>query len=116
MLLPVFNLAFQIFLFGFILCFDSWLYTFTILPIRFTLASFRLLGNTIFLRPSRLPPSQKADILRMLLLLVSIVVLSPLTDASQIYHFIRGQDTIKLYVIFNALEACHHVHEVCASV
>jgi uncharacterized membrane protein len=40
----------------------------------------------------------------MLLLVVSISILFPLTDASKIYHSIRGQDTIKLYVIFNALE------------
>jgi hypothetical protein len=40
----------------------------------------------------------------MLLLVVSIMILNPLTDASKIYHFIRGQDTIKLYVVFNALE------------
>jgi hypothetical protein len=26
------------------------------------------------------------------------------TDASKMYHTVRGQDTIKLYVIFNALE------------
>ena len=32
------------------------------------------------------------------------MILTPLTDASRIYHSIRGQDTIKLYVIFNALE------------
>lgn len=32
------------------------------------------------------------------------MLLNPLTDASKIYHTIRGQDTIKLYVIFNALE------------
>jgi Eukaryotic membrane protein family len=51
-----------------------------------------------------MPPAQKADMLRMLLLVVSIVILAPLTDASKIYHSIRGQDTIKLYVIFNALE------------
>jgi hypothetical protein len=40
----------------------------------------------------------------MLLLFASVAVLFPLTDASKIYHSIRGQDTIKLYVIFNALE------------
>lgn len=51
-----------------------------------------------------LPPAQKADILRTLLMIVSIMILIPLTDASKIYHFIRGQETIKLYVIFNALE------------
>jgi hypothetical protein len=34
------------------------------------------------------------------------VLRDPFTDtnASKIYHSIRGQDTIKLYVIFNALE------------
>lgn len=53
-----------------------------------------------------LPPSQKADLLRALLLVIAILVLNPLTDASKIYHTIRGQDTIKLYVIFNALEVC----------
>jgi len=90
--------------FGFILCFDSFLYTFTIQPIRFTLALWRLFTNAITNSKAPLPPSQKADILRTFLLIVSILILIPLTDASKIYHSIRGQDTIKLYVIFNALE------------
>ncbi len=81
------------------------MYTFTILPIRFALAFWRLIINTFTTSPP-LPPSQKADILRAMLLVVSVVILAPMTDASKIYHFIRGQDTIKLYVIFNALEVC----------
>lgn len=99
--------------FGFILCFDSFLYTFTILPIRFLLAVVPSLAN-IF-RPSAppLPPSQKADLLRALLLVASLLILNPLTDASKIYHSIRGQDTIKLYVIFNALEIGDRL---CASI
>ncbi|KAJ7901805.1 eukaryotic membrane protein family-domain-containing protein [Mycena olivaceomarginata] len=99
--------------FGFVLCLDSFLYTFTILPIRFALAWTRLLVNTLSRSASPLPPSQKADILRMLLLVVSIMILNPLTDASKIYHFIRGQDTIKLYVVFNALEIGDRL---CASI
>ncbi|KIP06627.1 hypothetical protein PHLGIDRAFT_106799 [Phlebiopsis gigantea 11061_1 CR5-6] len=94
----------KIMVFGFVLCLDSFLYTFTILPIRFMLAFGKLLVNTVRLSAPPLPPSQKADILRALLLIISIIILSPLTDASMIYHSIRGQDTIKLYVIFNALE------------
>ncbi|KAF8488406.1 eukaryotic membrane protein family-domain-containing protein [Gautieria morchelliformis] len=90
--------------FGFILCFDSLLYTFTILPIRFSLALSRLMYNVVSGTRQRLPPSQKADLLRTLLILLSICILVPLTDVSKIYHSIRGQDTIKLYVIFNALE------------
>ena len=91
-------------LFGFVVCLDSFLYTFTILPIRFVLAFSRLLINTITPSAPPLPASQKADIIRALLLVISIIILAPLTDASKIYHSIRGQDTIKLYVIFNALE------------
>jgi len=49
-------------------------------------------------------PAAKADILKMIVLSSAIGILLPITDASKIYHAIRGQDTIKLYVIFNALE------------
>ncbi|KZP34527.1 DUF747-domain-containing protein [Athelia psychrophila] len=99
--------------FGFILCLDSFLHTFTILPIRFALALFRFVANMFSSSKSSLPPAQKADILRSLLILVSILILVPLTDASKIYHSIRGQDTIKLYVIFNALEIADRL---CASI
>ncbi|KAF9050234.1 eukaryotic membrane protein family-domain-containing protein [Panaeolus papilionaceus] len=99
--------------FGFILCLDSFLYTFTILPIRFTLALFPLITNLFRRKAPPLPPSQKADLLRALLLMVSLMLLNPLTDASKIYHTIRGQDTIKLYVIFNALEIGDRL---CASI
>lgn len=96
--------CFKIIGFGFILCLDSFLYTFTILPIRSMLAFFRFVANLFSSSAPPLPPSQKADLLRILLLIISVVILNPLTDASKIYHSIRGQDTIKLYVIFNALE------------
>ncbi|KAL0956708.1 hypothetical protein HGRIS_002831 [Hohenbuehelia grisea] len=99
--------------FGFVLCLDSFLYTFTILPIRFALAFFRLIFNFVSFSRKPLPPSQKADILRMFLLVISVAILTPLTDASKIYHSIRGQDTIKLYVIFNALEIGDRL---CASI
>ncbi|KIY70649.1 DUF747-domain-containing protein [Cylindrobasidium torrendii FP15055 ss-10] len=97
----------QIVGFGFLLCLDSFLYTFTVLPIRFVLAVYRLLSL------QRIPPSQKADLLRMILLITTVAICLPLTDASKIYHTIRGQDTIKLYVIFNALEIADRL---CASI
>ncbi|CAK5281540.1 unnamed protein product [Mycena citricolor] len=103
----------KIIMFGFVLCLDSFLHTFTILPIRSTLALMRLVFNTCSRTAVSLPPAQKADILKMLLLVVSILILYPLVDASKIYHSIRGQDTIKLYVIFNALEIADRL---CASI
>ncbi|KAF8308386.1 DUF747-domain-containing protein [Clavulina sp. PMI_390] len=95
-------------IFGCVLCFDSFLYTFTILPIRFALALARAGSNfwsgVLRRKNSILPPSQKADIIRSLIIIISLAVLFPIINTSKIYHSIRGQDTIKLYVIFNALE------------
>ncbi|KAI9651469.1 MAG: hypothetical protein M1831_000972 [Alyxoria varia] len=54
-------------------------------------------------RPSNLQSNHKADILQGLLILVSCMVLTKF-DASRMYHNIRGQAAIKLYVIYNVLE------------
>jgi hypothetical protein len=40
----------------------------------------------------------------MLLIIIPSAILLVATDASKMYHSVRGQETIKLYVIFNALE------------
>lgn len=53
--------------------------------------------------PSSLTSIDKADILKGLLLLISCSILMYF-DPSMMYHSIRGQATIKLYVIYNALE------------
>ncbi|KAF2657898.1 DUF747-domain-containing protein [Lophiostoma macrostomum CBS 122681] len=55
--------------------------------------------------PSALLPSHKADILKGLLVITSCAVLMHF-DASRMYHGIRGQAAIKLYVIYNVLEVC----------
>jgi hypothetical protein len=55
--------------------------------------------------PSALLPSHKADILKGLLVIASCTVLMHF-DASRMYHGIRGQAAIKLYVIYNVLEVC----------
>ena len=55
--------------------------------------------------PSALLPDHKADILRGLLILLSCNILMYF-DASRMYHGIRGQAAIKLYVIYNVLEVC----------
>ena len=156
-------------LFGTLACFDAWLYTFTILPLRL-MKSFYILGlswtsnlaaETRFLSvfvyqggrrvwrrrrtrtssasqpsdvsgnvsdparntpraawihhtrhhrraksvPSMLLPDNKADILRGCLIICTCLILLRF-DASRMYHWIRGQATIKLYVIYNLLEVC----------
>ncbi|BFZ61296.1 hypothetical protein YB2330_002358 [Saitoella coloradoensis] len=107
----------EVMAFGWLVCLDAFLYTFTILPLRFLLALPCLLScllsytpftpttatATSSSPPPRLKTSQKHDILRFLLVFLSTSVLS-LFDASKMYHTIRGQASIKLYVIFNLLE------------
>lgn len=53
--------------------------------------------------PSALLPDDKADILKGLLMVTTCTVLMYF-DASRMYHWIRGQAAIKLYVIYNVLE------------
>lgn len=52
---------------------------------------------------SKLQPVHKAEILRGLVVLCSCWILMRM-DASKLYHTIRGQAAIKLYVIYNVLE------------
>ncbi|KAL3464965.1 eukaryotic membrane protein family-domain-containing protein [Aspergillus heterothallicus] len=155
--------------FGILACLDAWLYSFTILPLRFIKAIYILLkswalnlateaqylaafvskgirrvwrrrnrapslqstaGTSSAERdnkssksadsrrrhradthrhrrqrstPSALLPDDKADILKGLLMVFTCTVLMYF-DASRMYHWIRGQAAIKLYVIYNVLE------------
>lgn len=56
--------------------------------------------------PSTLLLEQKADLLKGFLLILSCTILMYF-DASRMYHGIRGQAAIKLYVIYNVLEVSH---------
>ncbi|KAK0863648.1 hypothetical protein LTR87_016115 [Friedmanniomyces endolithicus] len=54
-------------------------------------------------KASGLLPDHKADVLQGMLILAACYVLMWF-DASRMYHSIRGQSAIKLYVIYNVLE------------
>ncbi|KAK7204055.1 eukaryotic membrane protein family-domain-containing protein [Myxozyma melibiosi] len=89
--------------FGFLTCLDSFLYSFTVLPLRFLVVLATQLR--FFLRRKRgsLPISQKIDLIKSVVLLMTVYLLSSL-NASILYHNIRGQSAVKLYVMFNVLE------------
>lgn len=55
--------------------------------------------------PSNLQSSDKADVLKGALIVCTCLILLRL-DASRMYHWVRGQAAIKLYVIYNLLEVC----------
>ncbi|KAI9660303.1 MAG: hypothetical protein M1829_006505 [Trizodia sp. TS-e1964] len=65
-------------------------------------SSFRKHRRSIS-RPSALLSSHKADLLKGLVVLFTCLILTRF-DASRMYHGIKGQAAIKLYVIYNVLE------------
>lgn len=91
--------------FGFFLCLDTFLYVFTLLPLRVILALLRLLtlpccGHS----GSRLlQPAQVCDVLKGFIMVLCYFMMS-YVDYSMMYHLIRGQSVIKLYIIYNMLE------------
>ncbi|BGP27400.1 hypothetical protein JCM10295v2_006368 [Rhodotorula toruloides] len=103
----------KIILFGVFICLDSFLYTFTILPLR-AITAFRQLVSNLFHnlclnrrtggRKRHLRLSHKCDLTKMAILTGTLFLLHRVTDASKMYHGVRGQETIKLYVLFNVLE------------
>ncbi|CAK0799762.1 unnamed protein product [Prorocentrum cordatum] len=57
------------------------------------------------LRTTELEEEQEqCDLLRVSLLLLNVALVHVLFDTSWVYHFIRGQSFLKLYVSFNMLE------------
>ncbi|KAK9367284.1 eukaryotic membrane protein family-domain-containing protein [Lipomyces kononenkoae] len=93
----------KVMFFGFLTCLDAFLYSFTILPLRFIRATFRILTSHLFRKATSLSQSQTIDVIKGVILISTIYLLSGL-NASILYHNIRGQSAVKLYVMFNVLE------------
>ncbi|XP_055986320.1 transmembrane anterior posterior transformation protein 1 homolog [Sorex fumeus] len=95
----------KLMIFGFFLCLDAFLYVLTLLPLRVFLALFRLFTLPCYgLRDRRLlQPAQVCDILKGVLLAICYFMMH-YVDYSMMYHLIRGQSVIKLYIIYNMLE------------
>lgn len=61
-------------------------------------------SNTFTRKRKHLRLSHKCDLTKALMIMATLIILNKTTDASKMYHSVRGQETIKLYVIFNVLE------------
>lgn len=104
---------------------DTFLFVFTLLPVRFLLSCWFLISRSLnqflsrfFLHQrhprfsgdhllhnhnSLLQPAEVCDLLRGLIL-ISATVLISYVDTSILYHNIKSQSVIKLYIFFNMLE------------
>ncbi|XP_077992355.1 transmembrane anterior posterior transformation protein 1 homolog [Glandiceps talaboti] len=91
--------------YGFFLCMDAFLFIFTFLPVRVLLAVISLLTSpcTVNNRGRILQPAQICDMLKLVILLVCSYMMY-MVDFSMLYHIVRGQAVIKLYIIYNMLE------------
>ncbi|KAL7000798.1 hypothetical protein U1Q18_001948 [Sarracenia purpurea var. burkii] len=86
---------------GVVICLDSFLSLLTIMPTRILMTVWRLLITRQFDRPSA---AELSDLGCFIVLACGVALLQQ-TDISLIYHMIRGQGTIKLYVVYNVLES-----------
>ncbi|VDP08110.1 unnamed protein product [Soboliphyme baturini] len=90
--------------YGFLQCTDAFLYIFTFLPLRFFMALMHLIWAVVCRKStSSLSPSETCDLVRVLILTVVSLLMS-FIDVSVVYHLVRGQAVIKLYIFFNMLE------------
>eukprot|EP00096_Caligus_rogercresseyi_P011143 TRINITY_DN4293_c0_g1_i1.p1 TRINITY_DN4293_c0_g1~~TRINITY_DN4293_c0_g1_i1.p1 ORF type:complete len:504 (+),score=59.00 TRINITY_DN4293_c0_g1_i1:269-1780(+) len=96
--------------YGILHCLDSFLFVVTFLPLRFISALLSIFGRTLLRllglgsRGSPLcRPAETIDILRGLIILVCVYFMA-FFDTSMMYHMIKSQSVIKLYVFYNMLE------------
>lgn len=107
--------------FGFFQCVDAYLFVLTFLPFRFLLALIlffvrifkafvRLCSNRIQAF-SILNPAETCDLLKGLIIICVVYIMNSV-DTSMIYHIIKSQSVIKLYIFFNMLEVAD---KLCSS-
>ncbi|XP_060063301.1 transmembrane anterior posterior transformation protein 1 homolog [Ylistrum balloti] len=93
--------------FGFFQLVDAFLFLFTFLPLRIVLALLKIIthpcGFFMPKSPRFLEPAQICDILKGIILLASFFIINYI-DTSMMYHLVRGQAIVKLYVFFNMLD------------
>lgn len=85
---------------GLFVCLDSFLSLLTIMPARILMTFGKLFKTGQFEKPSA---AELSDFGCFMVLACGVALLEQ-TDISLIYHMIRGQGTIKLYVVYNVLE------------
>ncbi|XP_033164847.1 protein TAPT1 homolog [Drosophila mauritiana] len=96
--------------YGIMQCADSFLYIHTFLPVRFVMAVWALVSRTVArifrLRSSGqrlLSPAEICDLLKgVIWMTVTLIML--LVDTNRVYHIIKSQSIIKLYIFYNMLE------------
>lgn len=103
--------------YGFFQCADSFLFVYTFLPIRFAMALW-----AVITRPLRhclrggsekvgakntetyLSPAEVCDLLKGIVVIGCWIATWKVVDTSMMYHLVKSQSVIKLYIFYNMLE------------
>ncbi|AMD21906.1 HFR051Cp [Eremothecium sinecaudum] len=85
----------KFFIFSLFACLDCFMHYFTIMPLRIVYGFFKRDGN-----------HKVSKELKMLLLIFIASLILLRVDTSRVYHRIKGQSAIKLYMLFQVLEMC----------
>ncbi|VVC32138.1 Tapt1 family [Cinara cedri] len=94
--------------YGFCQCADSFLFVYTFLPLRALFALKSLICRSIYKfkgkrKSNLLSAAESCDLLKIAVLISCSMMLMPV-DTSIMYHVIKSQSVIKLYIFFNMLE------------
>ncbi|GEQ72100.1 hypothetical protein JCM33374_g5786 [Metschnikowia sp. JCM 33374] len=97
--------------FGLLVCSNAFLTLFTLVPLKIAIVCYAALRDYLYSPQWNLSilirklHFVKRDLITLLLIISSVALLStPLLEVSRLYHDIRGQAHIKLYVMFGVLE------------
>ncbi|CAG9787739.1 unnamed protein product [Diatraea saccharalis] len=97
--------------YGFFQCADSLLFVYTFLPLRFIMAFWSFV-NRLFRKCFRfytnchksiLKPAETCDVLKGFILLVCSILMCYI-DTNMMYHLVKSQSVMKLYIFYNMLE------------
>ncbi|KAH7726659.1 Protein F26F2.7 [Aphelenchoides avenae] len=84
--------------YGFLQCLDAFCHVFTFLPIRIVMTFLGLI-----LRIKQWTSADTCDILKISIIITASYIMQ-FVDTSMMYHLVRGQGVIKLYIFYNMLE------------
>ncbi|XP_026318880.1 protein TAPT1 homolog [Hyposmocoma kahamanoa] len=96
--------------YGFFQCADSLLFVYTFLPLRFIMAFwsfftrlFRKCFGLYATRKNILKPAETCDMLKGFILLICSILMCYI-DTNMMYHLVKSQSVMKLYIFYNMLE------------
>lgn len=100
--------------YGFFQCADSFLFIYSFLPIRFAMALWAVatrplrhcFGNKQMKEKGEgfLRPAEVCDLLKGIIVIGCWIMTWKVVDTSMMYHLVKSQSVIKLYIFYNMLE------------